>query len=147
MEHVDLTHPYFGRLRYDEGLDGWETAAPASEPPVEIFFAPDACEDEEALLSEAEAVCRDLLSWRERALDRVVMDLLPLKNGPWRDRAAGEAELTAQQMRDQVELGSITFYGKGEMELLHDDGDLFSGHAILVSASIDEGPTEASLAG
>ena len=46
-----------------------------------------------------------------------------------------------------MRLTSINTYPEGGFEFWHDDGDLFWGHYIQVSGSLDEGLTSADIPG
>jgi hypothetical protein len=144
MPH-DRAHPYLGRLRYDDSLGWWEGSIVRNGSPVTLYLSLDDCEDEEALLATAEAVCRDLASWCERIEEFAVRELLPLKNESWRDE--GESEVGADEFRRRMSLQSIALYPSGNIEFLHGDGGLFAGHSIQVSGTIEDGPTDADIPG
>jgi len=46
-----------------------------------------------------------------------------------------------------VSLSSITVHPQGTFEFWYDDGDLFWGHSIMISGSIEKGLREAGIHG
>ena len=70
------------------------------------------------------------ISEHERELKKsVAKKLLPLKNETWLEE--DESQLSISEFMKRIELSSISFYGKGNSEMIFDDGDLFWGHDIL----------------
>ena len=72
-------------------------------------------------------------------------ELLPLKNETWLEE--GESPFSAEKFKSRMMLQSISIYPNGDIEFWHDDGDLFWGHSIQISGSLDEGLSEADIPG
>jgi hypothetical protein len=142
--YKDLEHPYFGKLVYNAEFNRREGVLP-TEASVTVYFSLDGCNDDQALVTMGETVCRDLSGWRQRIEDFAVEKLLPLKNASWLEE--DEDEVTAEQFKSRMTLESVSFYPSGELEFMYTDGDLFWGHWIQVTGTLSEGPTHADIPG
>jgi hypothetical protein len=96
-------------------------------------------------LEQARLLWKDANRWDREIQTMMLRELLDLKNGNWLEE--DEKELTAADFLSRVSLSSITVDPKGTFEFWYDDGDLFWGHAIMVSGSIEEGLREAGIHG
>jgi hypothetical protein len=56
-------------------------------------------------------------------------------------------QLSAEEFGSRMTLTSITIEETGSFEFWHDDGDLFWGHSIQISADVANGPTDADIPG
>jgi hypothetical protein len=96
-------------------------------------------------LDQARKLWKDAKRWDGEIRSRIVKELLELKNGTWLKE--GEKQLTADDFLRRISLSSVTVYSDGSFEFWYDDGDLFLGHSIMVSGSIEGGLTDAGLQG
>jgi hypothetical protein len=83
--------------------------------------------------------------WHEAALDRAATQLLELKNDIWLNE--DEVPLTREQFQARMKLEAIALEADGSVAFWFDDGDLFFGHGICVSGSVEKGFTSANLRG
>jgi len=88
--------------------------------------------------------------WDEKIRSFAAKELLGLARD-WAADAAEEGEepleLTEEDFARRMELQSIEVRENGSFEFWFGDGDLFWGHSIRVSGSMDEGPTDADIEG
>jgi len=99
----------------------------------------------DVLAESALALLADQLGWQEQ-VDRAVYDALhPVwSENDW--RATGD-DPTREQWLARLTLKSVAIYEGGDFEFYFDDGGLFWGHCVLASGSLDEGITDAQMAG
>ncbi|MFC4158884.1 DUF2262 domain-containing protein [Chitinimonas lacunae] len=140
-----LDDPDFGTLILDRRLDWFETQADWRGQAVKLRIGVEDLSETAAAIATARTLWRDMATWSERIRQFAVESLLPLKNDSWLDD--DEDEVTAAEFLQKMALIAITVYPDQHFEFWHRDGDLFWGHAILVSGSIEEGPTEADIPG
>ena len=104
---------------------------------------------EETFPQDSLAHARTLWSEQERwdadIRDYMLKELLDLKNGNWLDE--DEAELSKEEFLERVSLESVTVSSEGTFEFWYADGDLFGGHSIMVSGSLDGGINDAGIHG
>jgi hypothetical protein len=101
---------------------------------VEVSFDPD--EVHRSLEDFVRKINKQLgwLSSNKKLIDEtIVRDLLELKNSTWLQEK--EKPLTGEFFVKKIKLLSITFFDDISFELNFDDGDIFSGHTIVVSVS------------
>lgn len=143
MRTRDLQHPHLGLLEYDRKLDRWGREIPGSD--VYLYLTSENIDAEEQLLEDATQLYRSFDDWCRRATERAQIELLPLKNDDW--LSDGEGPVAVEEFRKRLRLECVTVYSKGDVEFIFGDGGLFAGHAVVVSGTIQEGPTAATLAG
>jgi len=102
-------------------------------------------DEPDAVLAAAHILYKDQTLWDQRIVDYLVTKLLPLKNDSWIGQ--GEDEITEEQFKEKIELSSITVQEDGSYEFANDDGDLFMGHALVVTGNLADGPDRADLEG
>ena len=85
--------------------------------------------------------------WSRRINDYAVQELLPLKNDTWLDDESDEKPLTPDQFKARMRVESIGITPDGGFDFIHDDGDLFFGHAIQITGTIEGGPDSADIPG
>ncbi len=142
---VIVTDELFGELELDRALNWLEGETSWGSEEISVRFSLDECQDQGSLIRSAKALWRDQPGWDRRIRGIAVEKLLPLKNQNWLDE--GEEELSPQQFEARIEPESIVFYPDRSFELCFDDGDLFSGHVILVSGSVSGELSDAEIAG
>lgn len=105
--------------------------------------------ESERELNDAAQIAQRLLSdqrdWHARVLVLVTDKMVPLKNDAWRDE--GEAQVSGAELCAGITLTSVWVDADGSVDFWFDGGDHFLGHAIHVSATLENGPTDVDLAG
>jgi hypothetical protein len=139
------THPLFGTLTLDRRVDWYEATTTWSGAPVRLSLPAMDDEQLEAALACAVELWNAQSSWSERVREFAADKLLGLKNGSW--LGDDDDEVTRDEFKRRMVLRSITVHPEGEVEFWHDDGDLFWGHSIHVSGSLQDGPTDADIPG
>jgi hypothetical protein len=99
----------------------------------------------EETLAQARILWDEQARWDREARDFMAGELLALKNDNWLDE--GEAELTAEEFVERATVESIKVSPDGKFEFWYNDGDLFWGHSIMVSGSLEEGINDAGIHG
>ena len=126
---------------------GWfETEIRWMDTPVSLTV--DQEEDRADSLLTARTLLEGQREWDGRVREFAADQLLSLAND-WTD--GGEEEemnpVTREGFLERMELESIQVYENGRFEFWFADGDLFYGHSIHVSGSLNEGPAEAQMEG
>jgi len=135
----------FGELTLDRSIGWFEGEVEWNGESVRITFDTDDSQDISAGLKVAEKLWNDQSTWKTKIDAFAVQELLPLKNDNW--LGDDEAPLTPEQFKSRMTLESISVHPDGSFEFWHDDGDLFWGHSIQISGSLDEGLTQADIPG
>lgn len=89
--------------------------------------------------------------WDERVRAFAAEQLLSLAK-QWEEDAADNEEreaeeITREQFMERMELDAVQMSQTGDFEFWFNDGDLFWGHAIRVTGSLEKGPEEAQMEG
>lgn len=145
QQPVVLETALFGGLELDRGLDMYDGVADWGGTEISLSLS---CEDAampESALATATALFEQQAHWQRQAVACAVEKLLPLKNENW--LAEDQSPLTEEAFRSHLELQSIVAEDEGTFIFYFDDGDLFWGHAIVVSGSLAQGATDADIAG
>lgn len=132
----------FGKMKLDRRFNSYE--APAKWNGKRITISIDSGKLENGL-KIAHALWKDQAKWKKRVEDFAVAQLLPNKNEIWLEE--GEKPLTPEQFKKRMKLESISIYDSGSFAFWHDDGDLFWGHSIQISADLKRGPYDADTPG
>ena len=106
-------------------------------------------EDWDACVEQAKALMADQKSWDEKVRSFAADQLLEQANDWAQDAAEGEEpeEITREQFMERLELDAVQISADGRFEFWFNDGDLFWGHAIHVTGSLDQGPEMAQMEG
>lgn len=112
---------------------------------IKLNFEVDQNGEIELGINTARILLNKQAEWDEKIKSYAAKNLLKLKNESWLDE--DEKKLTSLQFKERMTVESITFYEDGSFEFIFDDGDLFWGHSIQVSGSIQEGLTQALFQG
>ena len=129
---------------------GWfEAEADWLGQTVRLDFDKD--EDRVDCLAHFHALMEGQQEWDQRVRAFAAEQLLELAND-WEQESAGNEErepeeITAEQFMERMELDAVQIYGDGAFEFWFNDGDLFWGHAIHVTGSLDRGPEKAQMEG
>lgn len=105
--------------------------------------------DDDSSIEEVEKLATKFWSeqkaWSSRVNDFAIEELLPLKNSTWLDES--ESSVSEEKFLQRMELTSISLHSDGSFEFWHDDGDLFFGHSIHISGTLEDGPQNADIPG
>ncbi|MCB9766027.1 MAG: DUF2262 domain-containing protein, partial [Alphaproteobacteria bacterium] len=145
LKPVRVEDPQLGVLTLNRALGWYEGEIAWCARTVPLKVSPEAPERPEAALDVARALAADAERWRDRVEDFAVQALLGLKNDNWLED--DEAPVDEAGFKARMTLTSITADEGGTFSFWHDDGDLFWGHAILVTGDLDTGPTDADIPG
>jgi len=142
---VTVADSYFGSFTLDRSVNWLETQALWQSKPITLQLSLDGCDDQTALMKSARTFWEAQEAWDRRVRGCAVSELLDLKNDSWLE--GDEGAVTEDEFQRRITVESITLYPDGEFEALFRDGDLFWGHAIIVSGTLESGPDDASIAG
>ena len=100
-------------------------------------------------MEQAKALMADQKGWDEKVRSFAADQLLEQANDWAQDAAEGEEpeEITREQFMERMELDAVQISAGGSFEFWFNDGDLFWGHAIHVTGSLDQGPESAQMEG
>lgn len=106
-------------------------------------------EDWDACVEQAKALMAGQKGWDEKVRAFAADQLLEQANDWAQDAAEGEEpeEITREQFMERLELDAVQISAGGRFEFWFNDGDLFWGHAIHVTGSLDQGPEMAQMEG
>ena len=135
----------FGPFTLDRSVNWYTAETKWNETFIALNLVPDESGKLDAALNVARSLWKDQTKWTKRIEDYAVQELFSLKNENWLDE--DEAELTADNFKARMSLETITVEPDGSFDFWHNDGDLFWGHSIQVSGSLNEGPTRADIPG
>jgi hypothetical protein len=136
---------FFGTLTFDRRVGWWETEQSWADTPVRLSIEADEDGDVASVAKTAEALWRDQSEWDDRLRGKAVEELLALKNENW--LGDDEAEVSPDEFKRRMKLEAVTVAPDGETEFWFEDGGLFLGHSIQVSANLADGPRDADIAG
>lgn len=135
----------FGELVLNKRIGWFETRAQWNGMSVDVSLTPDSTGSLDTALRTAKRLWSAQKSWKRKVDQYAVQDLLPVKNNSWLND--DERKLTPKQFVTRMRLESISIDDEGGFDFWHHDGDLFYGHSIQVSGSLDEGLTRADIPG
>ena len=106
-------------------------------------------EDWDACVERAKALMADQKGWDEKVRSFAAQELLSQANDWARDAAEGEEpeEITREQFMERLELDAVQISADGRFEFWFNDGEMFWGHSIHVTGSLDQGPESAQMEG
>ena len=106
-------------------------------------------EDWDACVENARRLMAAQEDWDGRVRAFAAEKLLDAANDWARQDESQEEpeEITAQQFAQRLELDAVQVSAGGGLEFWFNDGDLFWGHAVHVTASLDGGPEDARMEG
>lgn len=135
----------FGNLTLDRSIGWFEAKAEWNGKLLRVCFHTGENLDVSASREVAEKLWDSQASWKQKVDNFAVQELLQIKNDSWLND--NDPVVTADQFKSKMTLQSISIYPDGRIEFWHADGDLFWGHSILISGSLDQGLTQADIAG
>ena len=108
-------------------------------------------EDWDACVEQAKALMADQKGWDEKVRSFAADQLLEQAND-WAQDAAGNEdgepeEITREQFMERLELDAVQISADGRFEFWFNDGEMFWGHSIHVTGSLDQGPESAQMEG
>lgn len=142
---VVVSTKHFGDCVMDPLTGLFETTAKWNRRNVKLSLGPDSDGGIAGAIQTAEALWDRQAAWKRQIDDFAVTKLMPLKNESWLDD--GEPDVKAADFKKRMKLLSVSVAADGEFSFWHADGDLFAGHAILVSGTLKNGPTDADIPG
>jgi len=142
---VEMTDPILGRLVLNKSVDWFEGTIEWLGKPVEIAVCKDQHGSPADALRTAKALVERMRDWAAGVDGYALSQLLPLKNDVWLEEE--EEPVSRADFLARMQLRSITVRAQGRFEFGHDDGDLFWGHSIQVSGSLEQGLKSAYVAG
>ena len=149
QQPVVVDDPQFGPLTLDRRSNQFRGEVEWNGRRVGLTIP--ATSDAQAIAADMLAVARALwtnsAAWQRRVQAFAAARLLPLKNGTW--LGDDEAEVSTEEFVSRMRLKSISIddADDGRFTFWHDDGDLFWGHAIQITGTLANGPTEADIPG
>ena len=138
-------HEFFGTLTFNPHVDWYEATAMWVGQKIRLSLSASDDVSLQAALQTATELWNDQSTWNQRIQEYAVQELLDLKNSAWLEE--GENSLSSDDFTSRMSLESITVSPDGKFDFWHDDGDLFWGHSILVSGTLNDGPTDADIPG
>ena len=111
--------------------------------PIELSF--DQNEDRKNCFQTARSLLSDQKTWDTKARSFAAESLLSLANQWAQEDNESAEEITQDQFLQRLTLDAIQVYGNCSFDLWFNDGDLFWGHAVLVSGSLCDGITKADM--
>jgi hypothetical protein len=144
-EPVVVTTEQFGKLTMNPLTRLFEGTIKWNRRTIKLNLEADADGNVRPAIETAARLHADQASWTHKVDRFALQKLLTLKNTSWLGEA--ERQLTAAQFTKRKKLESISAAGDGSFQFWHDDGDMFLGHAILVSGTLEDGPTDAGIQG
>jgi hypothetical protein len=145
QEPVTFTDPQFGVFTLNRRVDWYEANPEWCGSPVCLTIPASAADIIQKLLAVGRRLWTEQEEWQRKVTTCAVNELLKLKNDSW--LSEGESEVSAGEFARRMVLESISLIGDGSFEFWHDDGDLFWGHAIMVSGNLTDGPNDAGIHG
>lgn len=145
QEPVTFEDRQFGTFTLDRRVDWYEAETHWMSKPVRLSFNADEPDKMGKSLATARQLWADESAWQQK-IDRCALEhLLDLKNDNWLGEE--ETEVSPEEFAERMRIESISVQSDGSFEFWYDDGDLFWGHTIMVSGSLESGCTDAGIHG
>ena len=144
---VSIWVPELGTFTLNRQVNWFEAEVEWLGQPARLDI--DREEDWDACVEQAKALMAGQKGWDEKVRAFAAQELLDQANDWARDAAEGEEpeEITREQFMERLELDAVQISAGGRFEFWFNDGDLFWGHAIHVTGSLDQGPEMAQMEG
>jgi len=144
---VTVDDAQLGTFTLDRRVNWYEAQTTWCAVPVRLALS--SFRDDEIFPKDTLACAKELWKnqkrWDREVGEYMVKELLGLKNEGWLQE--GEASLNADEFLRRVSIETIQINPPGDFDFWYDDGDLFWGHSITVSGSLDEGINDAGIQG
>ena len=144
LKPISVQDPVLGLVEFDRTLEWYQATVHWCGTKIELHINAKPAELA-GCIAFAHELLRDEAEWHERALARIVADLLSLKNESW--LGEDESPVTAEEFRQRLQIESLGISPEGEVDFWFRDGDLFWGHAVGVSANREGEFEEAGIHG
>ncbi|MDR3272981.1 MAG: DUF2262 domain-containing protein [Flavobacteriaceae bacterium] len=135
--------PFLGKFVLDKNLDLFEGKIKWRNKKIDMTVP----KYPEKRLKDAFVTVNTLLKkqivWDEKLKRFAANKLLKLKNTSWLNE--NEPQITLPEFVRRIKTEHIEVYPKGRFEFWFNDGDVFGGHAIVVSGSLEKGPSKATV--
>ena len=141
---VEIETERFGTLVLDRRINWFRGTVVWAGREVRISFDADDDLDISRQLKTAQALFDAERDWQRRIEAFAIKEKLSLAN-EWRDEDV--KPITEQEFLERMKLESISIQSNGEFEFWHNDGDLFYGHSIQISGSLEKGLTRSDIPG
>ncbi|MFN8530409.1 MAG: DUF2262 domain-containing protein [Anaerolineae bacterium] len=138
-------HDRFGTLTLNTQRHQMEALTPWAGQAIKLFLDATVDPDLGLALQGAEQLWDDQEAWNQRILDFCVQALLNTANTAWLED--DEPALTPGDFKSRIKLLSIQIGTAGEFSFVYDDGQIFLGHAVVVTGNVSSGPKRADLWG
>lgn len=137
--------PSLGTFTLDRRVDWYEAKKRYGFRYVSIYL--DASEGEEfsKLAKLAQETWANIKKFDQDARNCAVRELLDTKNGFWLTH--GDSEISEKAFRKRMTLDYLNLDSNGNLEFGYKDGNLFSGHTIVVRGNHATGFTDAGIEG
>ena len=143
-----FVHPQFGEFVYDFGLHWYIGKLCHQNASIMVYL------DEKEHVETLTALSKNFTGFFKDALQYAAAELSALGNDwcydSWINNGFEEADyiaLTPEAFIARLTLSTMHLCEDGSYIISYDDGDVFWGHSILVSGTLSEGFTDASIAG
>jgi len=148
LKPVTFWEEGIGTFTLDRSVNWFAAEADWLGEPIEIEFGQD--ENRADCVMYARALLEHQEEWDKKIRSFAARELLENARN-WAEDASEEEEdpeeLTEEDFMERMEPQSIELREDGSFDFWFGDGDLFWGHSIRVSGSMDEGPTDADMEG
>lgn len=142
VTHIDGV---LGALQLDRRVNWFSGEVPWGSNTVQVNLHPEGDGELRTALRVAHELWSNQGGWTIQVREFAATHLLALKNDSWRDD--DEPALTAAEFAEKLDLEAVTVDADGGFEFWCSDGDLFSGHSVLVHGTLDGGLQGAEIAG
>jgi hypothetical protein len=141
MVQTDL----FGAIELDRNIDQYQGSMTWCGAPVRLSISCADLANPIAAVEVAESLFRAQKDWQGRVQEFAADRLLALKNDSW--LGDDEEKLSREVFVSRMTLEEISVDENGDFSFWHDDGDLFWGHAIMISGNLESGLSDADIPG
>lgn len=141
---VEIETERFGTLVLDRRINWFRGTVVWGGREVRISFDTEDDLDISGQLKTAQALFAAEEDWQSKIEAFAVKELLSVAND-WRDESA--KPISEREFLERMKLESISIQPNGKFEFWHKDGDLFYGHSIQISGSLEKGLTHSDIPG
>jgi hypothetical protein len=131
---VRIVEPTFGQFELNKRVHSFEGKVDFGGENIKLVLDASSLDQ---CFKVARTLWNNANSWKQRAQNFAIQELLPLKNQFWLEE--GQEELTVDSFANSLQLETIAVSSNGSIEFYYNDGDLFFGHTIELSGEIHGG--------
>ena len=136
-----------GEFTLNRQIKWFEAEIAWLEGTIRLEFDKSTPEEMAAAQETAKALLADAAEWDNKIRACAADRLLETANDWAADGERESAPLTREQFMERMELDAVQVDSQGGFQFWFNDGEMFWGHAICVSGSLTEGPTDAQMEG